>query len=599
MHEQFFSFLGLREDPFHVSPDPRFYYCSSAHEAALTELLYGIETRQGFLVLTGEAGTGKTSLLNQILEYLRQRGRSTAFIFHTHLEPIGLLRFILSDFGVGCQSKSKSDLVRALHAWLLQRHTVGDLPVLILDEAQGLPVHTLDELRLLLNLETPEGKLLQIILSGQPELDEKLRLPALRQLRQRIMFHSRLPLLTQKETAAYVSSRLIAAGCSDTSLFPDEVVQDIYKSSRGIPRVVNLLCEHALISACAERQRVVSAEMIQRIAIDFDLFTVPLSVTDSEPHPEDVVRFAPFPVIEKLEPPPMTNKRSTLCWWEQIDFAALNDPLSALDKRTQPAIKRDPVPAAPAAPAATPVESSECVARLASASTPDGNRRVSGHWRKHRSRSAVVRFARNSVSYVQRAWHGFTHVIENLEAPPATNKRSTLAWWDQIDLAIFKEPPSALCQQPQPVIKEDPVPAAPASIPVAYPEPVARPASASAPDRNKRISGHWRKHRPRSAVATFAHHSVTYVQRAWHTLTHPFACYARSVSQSFVHDCQSFIRALTLPTPALELGSSAASANEKSAMHRGVLAPLVHWLRQPTSFGRGSKSRSQQKGSNY
>ena len=258
IYEQYFSFMGLREDPFHVSPDPRFYYSTPAHESALAELLYGIETRQGFLVLTGEAGTGKTCLLNEILDWLRRRDRSSAYIFHTHLEPIGLFRFILSEFGVPCQSKSKSDLVKALHTWLLQRHAARDLPVLILDEAQGLPLQTLEEVRLLLNLETPRGKLLQIILSGQPELDEKLRLPALRQVRQRVMFHSRLPVLTQKETAAYISSRLATAGCSDSSLFPDEVVQDIYTSSRGIPRIVNLLCEHALISAYAERQLVVS-----------------------------------------------------------------------------------------------------------------------------------------------------------------------------------------------------------------------------------------------------------------------------------------------------------------------------------------------------
>src|SRR6516162_9646896 len=129
MYEQFFNFLGLREDPFHISPDPRFYYCAPAHESALAELLFGIETRQGFLVLTGEAGTGKTILLHQILDWLHRRGRSSAYLFHTQLEPMGLLRFIQSDFGVRCQSKSKSDLVKSLHTWLLQRYASGDLPV--------------------------------------------------------------------------------------------------------------------------------------------------------------------------------------------------------------------------------------------------------------------------------------------------------------------------------------------------------------------------------------------------------------------------------------------------------------------------------------
>src|SRR5215472_12578340 len=124
MNGQFLNFVGLRENPFQVSPDPRFYYSTPARDTALTELMFGIETRQGLMVLTGEVGTGKTSILIQILDWLRQRGRSTSFIFHTRVEPIGLLRLILSDFGVPCESKSKSDVIRTLHHWLLQRHAV-------------------------------------------------------------------------------------------------------------------------------------------------------------------------------------------------------------------------------------------------------------------------------------------------------------------------------------------------------------------------------------------------------------------------------------------------------------------------------------------
>ncbi len=493
MYEQFFSFMGLREDPFHVSPDPRFYYSTPAHESALAELLYGIETRQGFLVLTGEAGSGKTCLLNQILDWLRRRGRSSAFIFHTHLEPIGLFRFILSDFGIPCQSKSKSDFVNALHTWLLQRHAAQDLPVLILDEAQGLPLQTLDELRLLLNLETPRGKLLQIILSGQPELDEKLRLPALRQLRQRVMVHSRLPVLTQKETAAYISSRLATAGCPHSSLFPDEVVQDIYTSSRGIPRIVNLLCGHALISACAERQRIVSPEMIQRIAADFDLLGHPLAVTDLELQPH-YVRLAPFPIIEKPGPPAVA---------------------------IEPVAKDDPVPAVPPPALVEPPR----------------------YWRRHRSRSVVAAVGRNSATAIQRALHGFTHAFVNyarsvrlalfpvIEKPRATsevNQRFTANCWAQIDFDIFTDPVAAGHKRAQPATKEDPVPAVPP------------PAG----------------------------------------FTHVFVNYARSVSRSFVRDCRLLFRGLTLPKPAVEVGSSAEAANEKSVTNRNVLVPIVNWLRQ-------------------
>ena len=365
MCQQLLSYMGLREDPFHVSPDPRFYCSTSAHESALAELLFGIVTRQGFLVLTGEAGTGKTFLLNQILDWLRQRSLSSAYIFHTHLEPIGLFRFILSDFGVPCQSKSKSNLVDALHTWLLQRHAAGDLPVLILDEAQALPSQTLDELRLLLNLETSRGKLLQIILSGQPELDEKLRQPALRQLRQRIMFHSRLPVLTQDETAAYISGRLATAGCIDSALFPDEVVRDIYTSSRGIPRVVNLLCEHALISAFAEQQRAVSRDMIHRISADFDLLANPLTVADLQVQPHRA-RLAPFPVVEKAEEQSVS---------------------------VQPPGREHP---APAAATFSAVETPKPAAPPGQASSSGRFDKIPAYWRMHRSHSAV--FVRSALS---------------------------------------------------------------------------------------------------------------------------------------------------------------------------------------------------------
>ncbi len=602
MYEQFFNFMGLRENPFHVSPDPRFYYCSPAHESALTELLYGIETRQGILVLTGEAGTGKTSLLNQIIEWLHQLGRSSAYIFHTHLEPIGLLRFILSEFGVPCQSKSKSDLVRALYTWLLQRHAARDLPVLILDEAQALPPHTLDELRLLLNLETPQGKLLQIILSGQPELDEKLRLPALRQLRQRIMFHSRLPLLTEKETAAYISRRLTAAGCSDTSLFPDEVVQDIYTSSGGIPRVVNLLCEHALISAYAERQRIVSPEMIQRIAVDFDLLANPLAVSDSELQPH-CVRLAPFPLIEK--PAESVNKqRFAASSWEQIDFDIFKDPVVAADKGAQLAVSVDP---APAVLPPAPVESPKSVAHTSAAPIPGRFSEIPQYWRRHRSRSAVAVLARHSAASVQRGWDAFTHSFADyvrsvrLALFPAIKKpaptsvakhRFTARGWAQMKFDIFKDLLSSVSKRIRATFKKKPVPAMPAPAALKSPNPVARPASPATPGRSGEIAQYWRRHRLRSAMAVAARHSAASVQRAWHAFNHTFIGYVRSVSLSFVRDCRLLFRPLTLPTPAVEFGSPTDTTQEKSAAHRNALAPIVNWLRQPITPGQISGNRS-------
>src|SRR5271169_809129 len=541
MYEQFFKFMGLREDPFHVSPDPRFYFSTPAHESALAELLFGIETRQGFLVLTGEAGTGKTSLLNQIRDRLHRSGRSSGYIFHTHLKPIGLLRFILSDFGVQCQSKSKSDLVRALHNWLRERHAAQDLPVLILDEAQSLPLQTLYELRLLLNLETPQGKLLQIILSGQPELDEKLRLPALRQLRQRIMLHSRLTVLSQKETAAYISSRLAAAGCSDSLLFPDEVVEDIYTSSRGIPRVVNLLCEHALISAYAEQQHVVSPEMIQRIALDFDLRANPLAINNLELKPH-YVHLATFPTTEKPAPSSVANRRFTTSAWTQIEFDLFKDALGAVPKEAQPAVREDPVPAVPLTAL---VESPKPEAHTASASISDRFSEVPQYWRRHRSRSAMAAFARRSAVSVQRGWHAFTHSfvdyarsvrlalfpVDEKQAPPSVAKhRFTASGWAQMGFDIFKDLFAAVSKRIQATVKKKPGPAVSPPAALKSPEPVARPAYPSTAGKSSEVPQYWRRHRSRSAVAAFARRSAASVQRGWHAFTHSFVDYARSVS---------------------------------------------------------------------
>ena len=218
-YQCFFSYFGLSDNPFHVSPDPRFYFPLRAQDSAKNELLFGLQTRQGLSVLTGEAGTGKTTLLNGILESLEQRHISTCYVFHPLLEPMELFEFVLRDFGVDYKaSRSKGELIRGLHEWLFARATAGDTPVLIVDEAQSLSLETLDELRLLLNLENPRGKLLQIILAGQSELEEKLRHPQLRQLRQRIMFHCKLPLLSEQETVSYVLSRISGAGRASKDL---------------------------------------------------------------------------------------------------------------------------------------------------------------------------------------------------------------------------------------------------------------------------------------------------------------------------------------------------------------------------------------------
>jgi general secretion pathway protein A len=276
MYEEFFSYFGLRANPFHVSPDPRFYIATPASESALSEIKFGIETRQGLMVLTGEAGTGKTTLLQMLLEWLHGSGHSSSYIFHSLLEPADLFAFILRDFGISCASMEKGKVLQALHQWLIERHAQGDTPVIVIDEAQVLLPRTLDELRLLLNLETPAGKLVQIVLAGQQELESKLRRPELRQLRQRVVFHSRIAKMTLEETTNYISSRLASAG-GNGNIFPATAVEGIHTFSSGIPRVVNLLCEHSLIGAYAAQERSISRETVQWVAAEFDLAAKPMA----------------------------------------------------------------------------------------------------------------------------------------------------------------------------------------------------------------------------------------------------------------------------------------------------------------------------------
>jgi general secretion pathway protein A len=299
MFEHLFNHFGLRENPFHVSPDPRFYFSTSAHDAALAELLFGAETRQGLIVLTGEAGTGKTTVLNHFLNYLQEKRQSSSYVFHSQLKPAELFEFILRDFGVPCDTRNKGDLLNALHQWLIARHTMGDSPVLIIDEAQAISVRTLDQLRLLLNLETPGSKLLTIVLAGQPELEEKLRRPELRQLHQRVMFRCSLLPLSLDETVRYVKSRLVNGGAAAADAFSQESLEAMYVYARGLPRIVNLLCEHSLIAGYAAQVKVITPDIVRRVATDFDLTSQPAGLEERELNPR-FGRLVPFSLEERI-----------------------------------------------------------------------------------------------------------------------------------------------------------------------------------------------------------------------------------------------------------------------------------------------------------
>lgn len=265
------SFYGLKENPFNVNPDPRFLYLTKQIEEALTGLMYGIQTRKGFITLTGEVGTGKTTLVNRLLDWLHHRQTRTAFLFNSRMNSSQLFDFILAEFDIPCESKSKSQQLLKLNHWLLERYRAGETVVLIVDEAQNLTFPVLEEIRLLTNLETSTEKLLQIVLSGQPELEEKLRLPQLRQLRQRIMLRCHTSPLTAEQTYEYIRERLRIAGADGTPVFSEKAVEAVHLYSMGIPRVVNLLCEHSLVNAFVDQQRPIGPKIVEDVAREFQL----------------------------------------------------------------------------------------------------------------------------------------------------------------------------------------------------------------------------------------------------------------------------------------------------------------------------------------
>lgn len=267
------SFFGLKENPFNVSPDPRFIFLTKEIEEALSGLMYGIQTRKGILTLTGEVGTGKTTLVNRLLDWLNSQRIKSAFLFNSRMNSSELFDFVLAEFEIPCDSKSKSHRLMKLNQWLMERFRAGETAVLIIDEAQNLTFAVLEEIRLLTNLETSTQKLLQIVLSGQPELDEKLKLPQLRQLRQRLAIRSKTSPLNGDQTHAYIYERLRIAGAETNGepIFSASAIDSVHVYSMGVPRVINMLCEHSLISAFVENQRTIPSGIVEEVAREFQL----------------------------------------------------------------------------------------------------------------------------------------------------------------------------------------------------------------------------------------------------------------------------------------------------------------------------------------
>jgi putative secretion ATPase (PEP-CTERM system associated) len=278
MYERFYE---LRERPFALSPDPDYLYPSRVHREALDYLRYGLESHAGFVVITGEIGSGKTTLLQTLLRGLDSQ-TTVGRIVNTMLDPRELLETIMIDFGLDPTGRSKPLILRDLSQYLVDQRLAGRMVLLVIDEAQNLSLGALEELRMLSNLETEKSKLLQIVMVGQPSLREKLNAPELEQLRQRITVSYHLTPLDADETFNYVNHRLRRAATSAPLEFPRAATDVIHARSRGVPRIVNVVCDAALVFGYAEERRAVDLALVQDVLGELEVTGVlpPMGATN-------------------------------------------------------------------------------------------------------------------------------------------------------------------------------------------------------------------------------------------------------------------------------------------------------------------------------
>ena len=274
------EFFGFTDKPFNVTPDPKYLYLSSSHQEALASMIYGIRERRGFVSIIGEVGTGKTTLLHTLFNKL-DKDIATVFIFNTRINFNQLLHNILIELELTPKSNNKSELLHQLNDHLIKKLSLGENVALIIDEAQNLPSTVLEELRMLSNLETAREKLLQILLVGQPELDTKLRSPHLRQLKQRIGINCYLTPLNHEERKNYILHRLNIAASKDDNIFSEKAIELICKHSRGIPRIINILCDNALLSAYGKEMKRIDTDIVEEIISDYERSTIPVNKKDA------------------------------------------------------------------------------------------------------------------------------------------------------------------------------------------------------------------------------------------------------------------------------------------------------------------------------
>jgi general secretion pathway protein A len=290
----YLEFYGLNDIPFSLTPDPRFLYFTVSHREVMANLHYGIQHGKGLIVATGEVGTGKTTMLRAMLTRL-DRSVLTSYIFNPGLNVFEFYQHLAADFGLG-QSASKSEILMKLGRLLMMRHSRGLRTVLIVDEAQGLNQGLLEEVRLLLNFETYTEKLLQIILVGQPELRGTLNSPHLRQLKQRISLCCEIKPLKPEEVSGYIRARLKTAGASHLDIFTADAVALIYRASEGIPRLINNICDNALLTGFAMNAKPVTSEIVAEVALSLDLMQ---PMIQDDPKQVMAASLPPLPIMNQ------------------------------------------------------------------------------------------------------------------------------------------------------------------------------------------------------------------------------------------------------------------------------------------------------------
>jgi general secretion pathway protein A len=263
------SFYKLKKDPFHITPDPEFLFLSPSHKEALGSIVYGVGHRKGFVLITGEVGVGKTTILRSYLEEIDRSKLKILYIFNSNVTFQGLLKTIFKELGIIELTDDVFEMVNQLHYSLIEEYKKGFTVVLIIDEAQNMPVETLENIRMLSNLETSTDKLIQIVFSGQPEFEQKLERKELRQLKQRIAVKATIRPLTTEESRAYIMHRLTKASAENAALFTDGALRMIIKEAHGIPRLINILCENAFITALGYREGRITSKIVKEVISDF------------------------------------------------------------------------------------------------------------------------------------------------------------------------------------------------------------------------------------------------------------------------------------------------------------------------------------------